>query len=212
MSHSNCIKLLNLTRTVIYLWIGAVCFLWAILIIVVISNTSFDVYETEFSFDGKYKINTHHNDDTVFTTKCHATTSYDDCYYKIYTSSDYSSAEDYGEIYCNNSTLHGFITLDENKCTLHNPNSKLYTAIMVYLGMLAYFMIETLNIYLFPNCFDENIGNNLDDDNNHNNNNINNYTNNRTSNHASNYTININNNANYETDIENVYNFDDSCS
>ena len=169
MSDSECVKILKFIRMSLYILSGGICISWIVMLIALISNASFNVYETHFSFNGKYKIDTYYNSHTItFVTQCHSTTSHGNCHYEIYSSYVYDFAENYGNMHCHNKTLHGFITSDKNECTLYDPNSGIYDLLMIYAVIVVYFMFESLNLYLCPRYFRINADNNFNENENEN--------------------------------------------
>lgn len=149
-----------------------VCFVLAYIIVVVLSvtfipiigyevvhhrqNKIHGVHETYFAFNGIYEITIDHNknDDLVFVTYCNADTSVGSCYYRSNEFYVYEQAINYGNIYCNNRTLYGFISTDTDKCTLYNPNVKISNT-LIMLGTLVEFVIFNI-ILIIAYHYEEN--------------------------------------------------------
>lgn len=117
------------------------------------NNKIHGVHETYFTFNGIYEITIDHNknDDLVFVTNCNANTSVGTCYYRSNEFYVYEQAINYGNVYCNNRTLYGFISTDTDKCTLYNPNVKIRKTIIAFAISieLLIFNIIIFNIYYY---------------------------------------------------------------
>lgn len=152
---------MQLSKILLNSWTASFCAITSVIsfITIIISLLSLSklndekihgVHETDFIFNGNYIIVTKTNDNEklYYSSNCEAITEFGNCFYITpYKTNIYEDAISYCEEFCIvNTTMHGYISTEKDKCMINYPNKKLHNKLITLYVMSSYlgFVICTI--------------------------------------------------------------------
>lgn len=112
------------------------------------------IHKTNFTFTGNYLVKPHkvHQGKMYYIDACQSITDFGECYYDFYKTTMNQYAEDYAANYCDfNTTLNGYISTENYKCFVSNPNTRIFNLLLAYRIIWCYIVLNVLHVIIM--CF-----------------------------------------------------------